>query len=338
MVTLVIPTRNRSDYLLRALSYYCAQQLPYRVVVADSSDPNIWAETEQALSRIVGLDLEYQWFAPDTPFLEKLARIVEPITTPFLQLSGDDDFFIPGALHRAAQFLRDHMDYALVVGDACVFTVVGDSAFGRVESSARYRQRGIEAERAVDRVRDHFTAYSTTWYAMHRTDNWRAHIAQTIAIEPDLHFMELLQSALSVASGKVKKLDELVMARQQVPVKQYSIESMGDWPSRKDWDQQFDLFTTAVGNVIRGLDGMALDDARAAVRDSFGSYLDEFVAPATTFGGRMRGIARRLPPVLASTWQRLARRGGDMGLPSLRAPESKYHVAFEGVERAVSTR
>ena len=37
-LSIIIPTKNRPEYLFRALSYYAARRCPYQVWVGDSSD------------------------------------------------------------------------------------------------------------------------------------------------------------------------------------------------------------------------------------------------------------------------------------------------------------
>src|SRR5205807_487 len=83
--------------------------------------------------------------------------------------------------------------------------------------SSSYRQRAIESADPLERLRDHLSNYTATFYSLHRRADLQRNLALTYDYAPDYQFGEILPSSLSVIQGKVACIDALYVVRQDQP-------------------------------------------------------------------------------------------------------------------------
>ena len=88
--------------------------------------------------------MRYPFDSSYAHFYAKLADALARVTTPFVVMADNDDFFIPHGLERAVEFLLAHPDHVACGGQCAVFWIAGahastgtDTTYGearRVES------------------------------------------------------------------------------------------------------------------------------------------------------------------------------------------------------------
>jgi glycosyltransferase involved in cell wall biosynthesis len=106
-VTVYIPTRNRSRLLLRAITSVLAQDgCEFEIIVVDDASTD---ETPQLLSEISKLP-EITTIRLDRSFGAPHARNVAIRAARYPLVTGldDDDFFLPGRLHRLIETSETH--------------------------------------------------------------------------------------------------------------------------------------------------------------------------------------------------------------------------------------
>ena len=220
LYSLIIPTRNRSEYVRRLLLYYVACGLRSPIFIADGSDEYHAAELIAISTELAGkLDIKYVAHGQEMSLFERLRQAARAIDTPFFAYVGDDDFLIPEALEKGSLLMSRRPDVSAVVGSAIVFTMYGQAAHGKIDGMSPYAQRARTESCALDRLTSHSQSYSTTFYALRRTEcalivlDW---------LDPpawddenySFYFLELLDSLLTVLCGKVAHLECLMMIRQ----------------------------------------------------------------------------------------------------------------------------
>ena len=104
-LTALLPTRNRPHNISGQLNLFTKSS--FRVVVADSSDPQKAAAIKAASSGLA----QFLSHAPDMKFFDKLADAIEQIETPFVLLASDRKITFPHAVTAALAFIREHEDY-----------------------------------------------------------------------------------------------------------------------------------------------------------------------------------------------------------------------------------
>ena len=353
MLSLVIPTRNRPHFLRRLLQYYHDVGCSHQIVIADSSD----AENLVLNQRVVDsfqtvLTIDHRVYKYDIEIREKLNDSLKHVHTPYTAVGADDDFLIPSSLGRAMEFLQEHSDYSIAHGDAVLFVLEENGAYGRIRDTSRYAQRSIENNTGAHRMLNHLTRYSPTWNSVQRTEFSREHYRKTVELETDLTFIELLPSTLSLIRGKTKKLDMLYMVRQahgqQTSTNDREHQTIFDWIASPMWSGQYQNFQECLSLAIAQQDNISADQARSIVKRAFWSftaihlkskwastYRDE--SPGVHQG--LRQIAARIPGLRTARRQLRSFLSGEENeatLPALLRPGSKHHSDFLPIYRAIT--
>ena len=344
MLSLVIPVYNRPYFLERLLRYYQELDVPYTIVLADSSDSDNLSKHRHAIDSLgSNLDIDYRRYKTDIEITQKLWEVLEHVTTPYIALGADDDFFIPAALDRAVEFLQGRPDYAVAHGEAVTFRMRASLVYGQVEQTHRYGQRTIVRPSGAERLLDHLAHYSTTWYSVHRTEQLRGNYRKTIAAKIHDRFIELLPSGLSLIQGKAKKLDGLYMVRQTHGAKEYTNPSPIDWMTNPGWAGQYQRFRDCLGGEMAQQDSVSLEEARKSVDEAFASYQTNIITRYQTNSSLSRGLRKFVGavPGTRKAWAALrswnSARRDDMSLRELLRPSSHYYADFMPVYGAITT-
>ena len=109
-LTAVLPTRNRPDRLPGQLRLL--RDAPYRLIVADSSD----AAGAARVRAMTPPSATYRSLAPDLTLYDKLADVLETITTPFVVLIPDRKITFPHAIDILLAHLVAHEDHIAAQG------------------------------------------------------------------------------------------------------------------------------------------------------------------------------------------------------------------------------
>jgi glycosyltransferase domain-containing protein len=209
MVTVVVPTYNRREFLPRIAENFKDSGL--RVIVADS--------TEQVgdVDPVVLRGCEYHRF-PGLPFAEKLGAAVSLVDTPYVVLCADDDFIVPEAAVACSTALsRDDRlssaqghylslacrpDGLKVARERITVTEVDD-----------FRFTGFSGDDPMTRLRRYFADYTQLVYCVHRVENLRlaAELAGDVVTGQPL---ELVFGVAAMISGNHLHIHDLYGVRQ----------------------------------------------------------------------------------------------------------------------------
>src|SRR3989338_5107637 len=351
LLTLVVPTRNRWDFLSRLLDYYRDFGLQYRLIIGDSSDPSQYRSRDLALDNSgKRLNLEYRQY-PDTTGTVCAAELLAHVSTPYAVWVADDDFVVPYGFDRTIDFLERHRDYSGAHGNALIFTLSSDGPFGRVMSIGRYSQRSVEQKTASERLVDHLETYCPTIFSVHRTELLQRSYRYVADLKLDNCFGELLPSSLPIVCGKIKKLDILYMARQAHAgmVSRTINPGVFDWITGPRWLEQWISFRDCLTKELAQQDAIKLEVAREVVEKAFWGYLAHGITrkwdarywrDGQGVYARLREMARRVPGV-RKAWHSLRSflPGVDnkISLEAFLHSPSPYHEDFMPVYRAITT-
>lgn len=331
--TLIIPTYSRPDDLGRLLRFLARQQAAFRVLVLDSSRPEV-QERNAAAARGLALDLRIERFEPATPPWEKFRRGAEMVQTEFSSMCADDDVVLLSALPELVGFLAANRDHGAAHG--WYFNFGLDSAMDL--TAVVYRGPSLDDPDPIMRLHRLFSRYEALTYAVHRT-GVLAEATRRAAGMRNMALSELLGGAIAATLGKAARLPVLYYGRSLAPSQAYHgwhpVEFLIDSPAALIRDYaayRGALFDAAAAH--RALEG---DPARLRqlVDLIHLRYLSEFYRPALvdhvircgrrgldraeTLRGAWRYLdrtSRGLVTVLARS--RLARRLRDRYLPRLR--------------------
>ncbi|MBI4596915.1 MAG: TIGR00180 family glycosyltransferase [Candidatus Omnitrophica bacterium] len=351
-LTLCVPTINRPAFLGRLLRYYAAASAPYRIAIADSSDPVRAEQNQQIIRRLAGrLHVVYRQY-PGMSVGACFEAMNQTLDTPYCALLGDDDFLCPPGLERCVEFLEGHPDYGAAHGIGLHFQTEGGHPHGPIGRVGPYPQAVLETDTGAQRLGEFvMKSLYVLIYSVHRAAIWRSMFTGVGAME-DIKTQngfknEVLATCVSAVRGKVKALDGLYLFRQ-VHQRNTPVPHVYEWLTDPEWFPSYRIFEDRVSEELMRQDQLPMEQARQIVRDVFWSYLAKVM-----MGVREKELRRPSRQGTLSSLRRAARaipwlrRSGraarsmfdryqrPWSLSALLHPSSPYHTDFMAVARAV---
>lgn len=276
-LSLLLPTMNRSDFLIRLLNYYRSVGFQGYLCIGDSSNAEHLLAAKKAIETLQGkLNIYYREY-PDTNNARCLQQLNELAPTDYCALIADDDYLVPDALEKCISFLDNHPDYSAAHGQGIAVRLQPSGVHGQVASIVRYQQTVSEGETASRRIIDLLGDYQVALFSVHRTGTWRK-MYQDITSLTDIRFTELLPGCLSVVYGKVKELDCFYLVRQSHD-RRYMLPGKTEWMARPDYLSSYQVFFDCITRELARQDGISIDKAKALIEQAFLLYLASLVEP-----------------------------------------------------------
>jgi len=228
-LTILLPIKDRPQYLRRLLVYLESESCDFPILIADgSSDDLSKCVVERFLSRLK-LDITYFKFKPDTDLqslTSKLVSVSQHISTEYVVWACDDDFYDLEALRRGILFLKANPDFSAFAGEVIDFNVL--PRFGRRDRSrgtlwvreenrfcsGRYLQKeSVQLETATQRISFTDSVFPTE--AILRTSAVQQGF-QILSTIPILQIMSInfVLSILSLWQGKFFVDHRVLLLRQ----------------------------------------------------------------------------------------------------------------------------
>jgi glycosyltransferase domain-containing protein len=254
------------------LEYYAAQNFPYRLMIADSSQGLHLAEGRACAQRYQGrLDIQYLE-CPSLTVVQAYKRMAGALTTPYAVYTADDDFLILSGLQRALRFLQDNPEYSAAHGRAVLFHLDKSGPYGNIQGISRYRLGALEQPKAGDRLLVYLGDYFVNMFALTRRECWQR-IAEHLASTPDGRLGgELWPCALMAVRGKVKQLDCAYLVRQGHD-RRYVWADVFEWVADPQWSVSYKVLSGALAEEIMRQDSVGEEQAKEIVRQAFWLYM-----------------------------------------------------------------
>ena len=191
MLTILISTRNRPEFLKRLLDYFKSVNCPYPILVGDASD------NQQGYIDCRGLH-----------YGATIKKLLEQVHTPYVIQCPDDDFIIPENLARCVEFLENRYDYVAAHGKGLVLSLNDKVAI------STYKQPVLASGSPVGRLKAHLRHYSVGLFSVVRTVAARKMLISINPIADEALRGEILPGCLLAIQGKIKEFDFLTLVRQ----------------------------------------------------------------------------------------------------------------------------
>ena len=273
LLTIVIPTYNRYNYLLRLLKYYDSYGFPVRIRILDSSSATLQQQRD-LLHLLNHNSVEHFTFSPVIPVAEKIAQGIQDISTPYAVLCGDDDFITPTGLEKSIDFLEGNKDYVVAHGRYIAFNRSGDNP-DIIEWRSVYGDKSIESDDSGNRFFAHLGDYRMpTFYGVHRTDILKEIFKALRDYTDDYRFGELLPTAMTAVYGKIKMLDCLYSAREYNTFSTgQSCSRLSDFIVEGSFDKKYERFKKCLAGTLCDQAGLSYGVSEKLVDRAMNGYL-----------------------------------------------------------------
>ncbi|MQF95837.1 MAG: TIGR00180 family glycosyltransferase [SAR202 cluster bacterium] len=341
-VSLLVPTKDRSDFVVRLLDYYADTGFQGQVILGDSSSGKHLQITADAIDQLSSrLNVEHREY-PELNVAQTTNALLTYVETEYCTLLPDDDFLCKPGVDQCVQFLDSNPDYVSAHGLGVMFALKSGTATGEVTGFYYYRQGTLEGQTGAQRLEEMFNSYFVTNFSIQRTNSVRAMFQDAPGVTEWSFGAELLPVGLSAVYGKAKELDCLFLVRQHHE-QRYALPDTIDWVTDPDWSTSYHGFLTRLVEALVEQDGITREDAIPVVKNAFRAYMKTRIAKenwnSKRFSGRVKNTARTVPGV--RTFRNLARtflpkRQNSISLKELLKPSSKYHQDFLPVYKAIT--
>jgi len=165
-LTIIIPTYNRHDYLLRQLVYL--SYYPVKVIVVDGSEEPLQKKFIKLFSSYI--NIKYHYVKVSIP--DRVRFALKKIKSPYVMCLADDDFYIPSGLVAAMNELKINKKNIACMGQSIGFDILDKKSFFSPygESLNKY---SITKKNPIDRIIDGIQNYrSAAFYALFKTSDF----------------------------------------------------------------------------------------------------------------------------------------------------------------------
>ncbi|GAA5262976.1 TIGR00180 family glycosyltransferase [Methanocalculus sp. MC3] len=165
-ITFIVLTYNRPYYLQRLLQHYDQIGVHLSFIIADSSSDNNKEKNINICNSCRTIKVQYLPYESNI-FFYKLVGAVKKVSTPYVKLCADDDFFLLGGTIKAITFLSSHKEYFVACGPSTGFNYDENQKIIRFSSTKGYLS--FDDNTPHKRVLDFFLSPTSTYYGVHDT-------------------------------------------------------------------------------------------------------------------------------------------------------------------------
>lgn len=351
-ITILIPTKNRADFLVRLLHYLADSKFQDWIFIGDSSNDWHIDETKKTIESLQDRLKVRHFECPGLSAVGAMEHMNQSVTTPYCVFSADDDLLCVNGMNRSIDFLESNPDFGVAHGLA-IATSVASGPYGNINFVNYYPHIALNAGSGSQRLRIYFeTGPYYLLHDVHRTPDWidlnQGFLSMSWARQGFI-FDGLTSAAISAIRNRVKELDCLYLLRFGHD-RVYTQVDVYDWFTSQDWFPGFkDLHDRAIDELTRQ-DGIGNEAAEEVFKQAFWPYLGRLFSRSLPSPKSevpysiLKEIAAKIPGFLAIYRQimrqimsRSQTKGETNLLPSLLKSTSPYHKDFMPIYRAIST-
>jgi len=339
-VAIIIPTMNRTDFILRTVRYYASINSMHPIYIGDASEYSSEKEILEAANNKVEVHY-YHWKGLGVrKTLGGLGKEAMKLCM-YASFHGDDDYFIPDSLSKCADFLEDNDSYATAQGMAVSFSLDRTGPYGNIKSFGVYwKSKEILGETAKDRLIEITDDYWVPIFSVHRTSEFADDMLNGVNTVSDRNFGEYLNSLSIAIRGKSKFINCLYLVRNVHDRVEHP--SHYRWVSSGVWFSSLTAFMNELTKILSEKDSITKEDARTFIDKTIENLLD-VDRRKNNYRLCIRGILKKSGLLIVS--RRIRKTiymllsffpSDNLRLESLISRTSKYHNDFMPVLRSLN--
>ena len=165
-ISIMIPTKNRPNFILRLLEYYSKSEFKGYILIGDASDKHLFIETKNNILKYKNRLKIQHFYEPDLLTDETNSFLSKHVKTDFCAYVADDDIILVSSLIDCINFLIQNPEYSAVHGLAFLMSME-DRAMVSIRD---YKMVTSVKDNSLDRVEDFFIEMSQLNMSVIRTN------------------------------------------------------------------------------------------------------------------------------------------------------------------------
>ena len=265
-VAILIPTKNRIDFVIRTIKYYVSINSPHPIFIGDASSQSSEELVLKAAENKIDV-YYYHWEKlNDRKTMIKLAEKANATSiSNYCAYHGDDDFFVSKSLSMCAEFLDDNPAYATSQGRAFSFELNEDGPYGELKDIGIYwNENELKGETALERLKEISANYWVPLFSVHRIKEFIEDMSNGIDSVIDRNFGEYVNSLTVAMRGKSKFIHCLYLARGIHSGIDHP--STFEWVTGENWHLSYTEFINSLSKVLSNNDNLFLAESNSKVK------------------------------------------------------------------------
>ena len=292
---IIIPTKNREEFLLRKLLFYYKLRCNFSVYIVDSSKHSLSSSAQKIFKKAQEKYPIYYYKKPKFNEREAIGFLLRKCREKYCAFCGDDDFLIPSGLQKARDFLDSNQDYRVAHGQSCLLGVKYKNGFGSILYSGDYWKKPERPEASFQKRLSEFSKnYFVPLFSVHRTSEFLADWGEN-SRNPSRSFGELFPNFNTILRGKAKYLPTPYLLRQThddrnaLPKKFFEVIYTDKW---------FEGVKFSLPYLVESLvdQGLQQKKAQLILMNAMNQYFTKWARSSLAFSGKRKSLGKILIP------------------------------------------
>ena len=213
-ISILIPTKDRSFFVLRLIHYYEILGFKGEIFILDSSNK---FHAEKIINAIKNSVINIKYFHSIGYPGMIMKKFLSEVKTDYVVETGDDDFLIIKGLKKLISFLDKNLNYSGANGK-CI-SILSQTNINQIDGYSYYKMCGISEENPLLRFKKQCENYVVPVFSVFRKDIFKKIINQVPNYEnkeicPDREIVdELIQSFFSAIYSRIFHMQTLYLVR-----------------------------------------------------------------------------------------------------------------------------
>jgi len=273
-VAILIPTKDRLEFLIRTINYYVSIKSQHPIFIGDASSQSHEEEVLNAAKDKIEVYYFHWKDLNDRRTIIKLAEEADNLVElTYCAFHGDDDFLISESLSICADFLDSNKNYSTAQGRAFSFQLKEEGPYGELKGLGVYWGINyLDGDTALDRLKCISSNYWVPIFSVCRITDFIHNISVGVDSVIDRDLGEYTNVFSIAMSGKSKFIDCLYLARQ-VHSQVHLSSSRFEWITSEDWHISYTELVNSLSEVLSNSDNIKLTESRSEIAQSIKSVI-----------------------------------------------------------------
>ena len=169
-VTILVPTKNRPNFLFRLLNYYALTGFEGDILVGDASTGDHLNKCVQIIDSF-SEKISIKHIIKDVGVNRTLEMLSLEVETDYCCVCTDDDFIVTTGIAKSLLFLKKNPEYSAVHGKGAAIELhcANDNASGNIFGIASYPQSVISSDTGAKRLMDYLKSPKAEIFSIRTT-------------------------------------------------------------------------------------------------------------------------------------------------------------------------
>lgn len=203
-LTIVIPSYERPDFILRQIAYWSGSGAS--LIVVDGSEKPLMLKTQKTIKTLRNI----VYLHSPVTVCERFELAAELITTDFAIYCSEDDFLLHSAVSKGVEFLIKNQDFVACAGQTLRFDVLGNNSLTFDNCYSFKNNKFDNYKTRIDRMTLNYNSISCS--SVMRSETWKNAWGNIPNFSSSI-ILEIYQSFIVHISGKLKVIENLFLLR-----------------------------------------------------------------------------------------------------------------------------